>query len=233
MATSFTTCRSCGARMHETEARCFACGAEPGGAVTETRTVRVRAGRGPLWWFPTGLVVALALWLGGSYAYLRWERTTTPEYQAALLVHEAEGLLGADDGKTATKESLARALALYVKALKLLPGDRQLHGRVDTIKFRHVERKLKVDPEVDRDLAFLSAWQLKEEQAKQGFFEGTLRERWDIEALERVPGKALRTSAFGSVLIVALYGWWRWQQSSREELRKLDPNDHRPLSGRR
>lgn len=223
-------CVQCGANVHEEEDVCATCNTPRDGNTQQTPV-----GRRSLLptWFPTGLLLALALYGGGVWAYVRYERLNSKEYAASLKLEEAERLLGDDEGATASGASIQAAMSIYVTTLGQFPSERWMFKRVESLRWRLAERKIPLAPELERQIAFLSQQQTNASETGGSLLVAAARERWDLDEVADMPARIARFGLYGGAAIVVFYVWWRLQRrgSANRVAADLD-RDHRPHSRR-
>ncbi len=210
-------CPSCGHSIHVDETRCVACGIDapgpPGEPKSDTDRNQVPKAEG---WFPTGLVIALAIYGAAAFGFMELEKRTSPEYEAAHLMVQAERLLEPDDGVSVPPENLAKAMELYLQATVLMQDEGPFWARLELIGRRFHDRKLTVPPELERRVSFLATGRRNRLQADQtNLLVSTPQDRWDINGLFKLKDRGVQLLKLGAALIFVVYGWWWWQRRRR------------------
>lgn len=226
-------CPSCGHSIHVEETRCVACGRDapgpPGEPKSDTDRNELPKKEG---WFPTGLVIALAIYGAGAFVFLEVDKRTSPEYAAAHLMVKAEKLLEPDEGISVPPENLAKAMELYLEATVLVEDVGPFWDRLELIGRRFHDRKLPVPPELERRFAFLATGRRNRLAADQtGLLVSKPQDRWDFGKITELRQGGRRFLLLGAALIFVVYGWWWWQRR-RAGNQKIAYSDRGPSGGR-
>ena len=160
---------------------------------------------------PWGLIFFFALYLAGSYTFVRYYTQTTPEYKAAVHFSKGDQILGDDEGKTAEDQQLIAAFNEYVEGSKLTPGDSYGQMRIETILRRLNERHISLDKNQQREMDLLARMYAMDVQRRKPILFVGIRDTWDIDALEELPLKIFNYSLVIAVFIMILWVIRSWR----------------------
>ncbi len=216
-----TRCPKCGFLLDLALPDCRHCGeplpADPQEPPPEEETKPKRAS-GPRRFIPVGLVVTLAVYGVLVQLFLSYQYYSAPEYQAALRLHEAQELLGSDDGRTASRENLTRALDLSLEAASLVPSNTWAQKRAEITLARMRERDVEIPIDLRRKMDFVGAkWrEIQDDQAS--VFPIGARDLWDVDAVLAAPRIVLKVAMILGVAIALAWGYFYYQELRRRRL---------------
>ncbi|MBX7096471.1 MAG: hypothetical protein K1X89_02060 [Myxococcaceae bacterium] len=161
---------------------------------------------------PYGLFVVLALYglLVLGYLYLAvWSQ---PEYQAAMHYQAALELLGKDDGRTCPPAQLEKAFTEVLEAARLVPEQKWLHERTETLRGRFADRHLKLSYDLTmRAESQASRYQAWAQREQPWLVVGVREKGWAVDQLTAQPQRIAIFSLPGFGLILAAWGWMRFK----------------------
>ncbi len=170
---------------------------------------------------PYGLLVALGVY--GLLVLLYVWRTywNSPEYLAAEHLAAANELVGDDDGKKASKDTLTQAYVHYLEAARLMPRITFLHKRVEAMRWRFEERGFKMDHDLQmRAEAVAMLWQRIQQEQEPMLVVGARDRGWNAAAMLEGPQQTVLYSLPG---LVAIAGIWA---ALRYSARRVKERDH-------
>ena len=186
---------------------------------------------------PWGLFLALALYGGLVAAYLQSAYWDSPEYQAALHYQQAWDLLGPAEGRTATRDELVAAYEHLLEAARMVPQAKRLHEQLERLNWRFEERDLSMPPDLRRRAdAVAILWKRIDEANEPLLVVGLADRGWSPDQLRAGPGKVLRWSLIGVLVILGAWVYIRFsarrvrQREHDQEISKID-REVRQLAG--
>jgi hypothetical protein len=230
-------CPSCGHLLDLVLPECRHCGYELEDTTATVADAEVSKGRrGPF--IPYGLVITLVVYGALVKVFLDHQYYESAPFQAALKIHEVQQLLGRDDGRTATRDSLLQALDLTLQAANLMPEDSWGLRRAETIAARMAERSIDVPQESRRRMEFLGARERELAQGRASELNLTARDLWNVDAVLEAPALALKVAAILGVVIALCWGYVYYQgrlarQALGDKATKQTKRELRQLSAHR
>jgi hypothetical protein len=188
---------------------------------------------------PYGLFIVLGVYglLVLGYVYLTY--WSSPEYVAAQHWVQAGELLGLDDGRKASQETLTEAYVHYLEAARLMPRVTVLHQRTEAMRWRFDERHFKMDHDLAmRAEAVAGLWQRIQQEEEPMLVVGLRDRGWQPAQLLDGPTRTFLWSLPGAMMIVVVWAWLRLSgkevRATEHEagLRKLE-SEVKELGGRR
>src|SRR4051794_27390212 len=157
---------------------------------------------------PYGLFIVLAVYglcvLG--YVYLTY--WNSPAYLAAEHFQDAGELLGLDDGRKASQETLTQAYGHYLEAARLMPRVKLLHERTEAMRWRFDERHFKMEKDLAmRAEAVAMLWQRIQQEEDPLLVVGARDRGWQPAQLLEGPGRTFWYSLPGGLVIVVAWAW--------------------------
>lgn len=173
---------------------------------------------------PWGLFIALGVYallvLGWVYATY-WR---SADYQAAEHWGKAVALLGVDDGRTETRAQLEEAFAHLCEVGRLAPGEKWVHERIESLRWRFDERhfKLPEDLKMRAEAVSLLNSQMREDKQRTHLFlvVGSRDRGWAPNGLIEGPRRAMLWAIPGAVVICLIWAWWTFGP------RKIKADEH-------
>jgi hypothetical protein len=160
---------------------------------------------------PYGLLIVLAGYALAVLLYVWATYWNSDAYLAAEHYVAAEDLLGLDDGRSASKETLLVAYNHYLEAARLMPRVKILHERVEAMRWRFEERHFKLDHDLQmRAEAVAMLWQRIQKQEDPLLVVGARDRGWTPSALLAGPARTVLFSIPGAGLIIAIWAWLRF-----------------------
>ncbi len=194
---------------------------------------------------PWGLFIALGVYavMVGFYVYSTY--WNSPGYQAARHFQDAEALLGVDDGRSCSKADLETAFVHLLEVGRLVPEEKWIHERIEAVRWRFDERKLRLDKDLQMRAEAVSSLYDRIRTQRQATLVVGVRDRgWAPEQLLAGPSKVIVWSLPGGVVICVLWAWWRFGpnrikadeheaelQKVEAEVKELGAFRNRPPSG--
>jgi hypothetical protein len=167
---------------------------------------------------PYGLFIALAVYALAVVGYVYATYWNSPEYLAAEHFAAAGELLGLDDGRQASQETLTQAYQHYLEAARLMPRVKLLHERTEAMRWRFDERHFKMDHDLAmRAEAVATIWQRIQTEEEPMLVVGTRDRGWQPAQLLEGPGRTVLYSLPGAALIVVVWAWLRFSASRVHE----------------
>lgn len=155
-------------------------------------------------WFSSRLAWVLGLYGLFVFAYLWATYWSSDEYEAAVHLEAAMELLGPSDGRDIPVKDLEAAYQHLLEAARRVPHVTSLHRKLEQLNVRFESRGLTLSPNERRKAeALASVWQRLQAERQPWWGVSGLRDRgWAPEQLASGPGRALRWSALGAVVLV-------------------------------
>lgn len=157
------------------------------------------------WPIPWGLFIALGVYWALVSFYTRYEYINSPEYKASRYLRIAAQKLGEDDGKTVPKEDLLEAADNLLLAIKFVPQNTWAQQRVEVVARRLEERKMKIPPDLQKQLDALGFKYRAAMDAKKGVLPIGAYDIWDIEGAKQVPGQLAQRGILGGLVILLFW----------------------------
>lgn len=158
--------------------------------------------------FPWGLLVGLGLYALAVLGYVWATYWRTPEFQAGEHVEAAMELLGGDDGARLSQPQMEEAFVHLLEAGRLVPRDRWVHERLQLLRVRMDERKLRLSPELVRRAEAIALLLERIENEEAPTLVVGLRDRkWTARDILTGPKNAVLWSIPGGVIIVLLWSY--------------------------
>jgi hypothetical protein len=225
---AFNRCPTCGASLDPTQPDCPECHREvPEENLAAAEKDPVKRARKVKWPIPWGLLAMLAIYFGGVWFYTNWEYKNSPEYNASRHLRIAAQLLGDDDGKTVGKQVLTEAMDHLIAAVKLRPDNTFAWQRVELVRVRMVERKLKLNPEQQQIIDAQGMRYRADQDRKTSFMPIGARDIWDVEAVTSLPGQVAKRTLFGALIIVVIWIYKTLQDRKHTTSMALERQDER------
>ncbi|MBK7863192.1 MAG: hypothetical protein IPJ65_32195 [Archangiaceae bacterium] len=160
---------------------------------------------------PYGLFIALGVYALLVLGYVYATYWNSAEYQAAEHFVAAGELLGLDDGRKASKETLTEAYGHYLEAARLLPRVKLLHDRTEAMRWRFEERKFKLDHDLAmRAEAVATLWTRIQKEEEPLLVVGLRDRGWQPAAMLDGPRRTFLFSLPGALVILVVWGWLRF-----------------------
>lgn len=160
---------------------------------------------------PVGLFIALGVYalLVAFYTYSTY--WSSPGYQAARHYAEAQELLGVDEGRSCSRQNLEDGFKHLLEVGRLVPEEKWVHERIEAVRWRFDERKLKLDPDLKNRAEAVSMLYDRIRESRQRVLVVGVRDRgWAPEQLLEGPSKVIVWSLPGGVIICLVWAWWRF-----------------------
>jgi hypothetical protein len=168
-----------------------------------------------------GLFLVLALYLACVAGYLQWNYWSTPEYQALQAYDRAWAILGPAEGRTTSKEQLVAAYGYLLEAARLAPQVTRLHEQLERLNWRFDERKFAMPAELRaRAHAVSMLWKRIQEERQPILAVGVRERGWAPDQLRDGPGKAVRWSLIGVLVILGGWAYVRFDTRRDAELKR-------------
>lgn len=169
------------------------------------KAVMVQRNKFPVPW---GLFIVLVLYALGVWAYVWLTVWQSPEYVAAQHSERATELLGVDEGRTASGDALRVAFDEVLEAARLLPEEEQFAERLERLRGRFAERRLRLDPERVHRAEAVSASARRVREARAPVLVVGARDRkWAPDQLAEKPRRIFLWSLPGAVLVIAIWAY--------------------------
>ncbi len=160
---------------------------------------------------PWGLFVSLGLYglAVVGYVYLSYWRT--PEYQAAAHFQEAVERLGPNRGRAVSREQLLEGYEHLLEAARLMPEAKPLHDQVQELQWVAEERRIAIPEELRRRAEAVAAvWHRIETERQPTMVVGVRDRGWAPDQLLAGPGRVVKWSVPGALLIVVAWAYRRF-----------------------
>ena len=178
---------------------------------------------------PYGLFIVLAVYGLLVLGYVWKTYWLSPEYLAAERLQEATDLLGLDDGRSASKETLLKAYNDYLEAARLMPRVKFLHQRIESMRWRFEERGFKLDKDLEmRAEAVAMLWQRIQQEHEPILVVGARDRGWVPAQLLEGPTQTFLYALPGALVIVVVWAYLRFSnkrmrdQQREQELKELE-----------
>ena len=208
-------CPHCGAHVNPTQPDCPECHREVPEpvrkAASRPRDPVARAKQAK-WPVPWGLLIMLGTYFALVLGFTHWEYIRSPEYLASRHLRIAAQILGDDDGRTVEKDKLLDALANLLQAINQLPENTYAYQRVEVVARRLEERQVKVPLEMQRELDALGGKYRALQDSRKSFMPIGPRDIWDFDEVKAIPGRVLKRSALGGLVIFVFWLYRRLQE---------------------
>ena len=188
---------------------------------------------------PYGLFIALAVYALAVVGYVWATYWNSPGYLAAEHFQAASELLGLDDGRKASQQTLTEAYRHYLEAARLMPRVKLLHERTEAMRWRFEERKFKMDHDLQmRAEAVATLWQRIQTEEEPMLVVGLRDRGWQPAQLLEGPARTFLFSLPGALVIVVVWAWLRFSgkkvrtEEHEAELKKLEA-EVKALDGQR
>ncbi len=157
---------------------------------------------------PWGLFVVLVLYSLGVWAYVWLTVWQAPQYVAAQHWGRADTLLGVDEGRTVSPETLLAAFDEVLEAARLLPEEEQFAEQLERLRARFAERRLPLDPSRLQRAEAVSASARRIQEARAPLLVVGARDRkWAPDQLAEKPQRIVLWSLPGGALILAVWAY--------------------------
>lgn len=180
--------------------------------------------------FPWGLLILLGVYAWGAQAYVKHLEETSPLARAQLLVDRGSMFLGKDYGITASDSNLIAAYGVYLEAASIVPGDKWVFDKLDTIRHLALRRNLTIPEDLQQRADFLGRQNLIEDKHRLKFLVAGPSDIWNFDTIRSSPRTAATFAIVGGLLICLIWSYTQFQsgkaitaqEDEKEAARRLE-----------